>query len=558
MTVFNKFARSFKSHWLLYLCVIVFGITNLVASSGAHMVQRLLFFVLTILVVKRISSLPLRLLVAAPFVLLTAADMSISLYSWCTFGTTFNDGFAISVLQSDPDEVVKMLGMYIPYLCAFAFLSLLFLAVIIKYDVSLPTKKVTGILLLIVISGSLFSACQFAYKDAKNKKAFSPYILASRFATYTPFFNLNYFALAAKEHQRLLLIANTVPYFQLSVRDTGIDTYVLIVGESVRVDNMSLYGYTRSTTPQVEAQRKQIKLFNQAISGAPYTALSVPLSLTADSVLSHDIHNYPDNIINMANQAGFQTFWLSSQSAFRQNGTAVTSIAMRAMETVYVRGFDELLLPHLSQALQQNTQQKKLIVLHLNGSHEPACSAYPQSSAVFQPQDDQDACYDNSIHYTDSLLGQVFELLKDRRASVMYFADHGLERDPAKKNVYFHGGREASQQAYHVPMFIWYSPVLGDGVDRTTENNIFSTAYNNYLINAWMGVTKPEQPQTLEEVIAHYKGDSRVVDANHDVFDYVMLRKEFTEDKQGNPTLKGRVDVELLAFVFQILHLRHA
>ncbi|EEW1548918.1 phosphate starvation-inducible protein PsiE [Escherichia coli] len=540
MTVFNKFARTFKSHWLLYLCVIVFGITNLVASSGAHMVQHLLFFVLTILVVKRISSLPLRLLVAAPFVLLTAADMSISLYSWCTFGTTFNDGFAISVLQSDPDEVVKMLGMYIPYLCAFAFLSLLFLAVIIKYDVSLPTKKVTGILLLIVISGSLFSACQFAYKDAKNKKAFSPYILASRFATYTPFFNLNYFALAAKEHQRLLSIANTVPYFQLSVRDTGIDTYVLIVGESVRVDNMSLYGYTRSTTPQVEAQRKQIKLFNQAISGAPYTALSVPLSLTADSVLSHDIHNYPDNIINMANQAGFQTFWLSSQSAFRQNGTAVTSIAMRAMETVYVRGFDELLLPHLSQALQQNTQQKKLIVLHLNGSHEPACSAYPQSSAVFQPQDDQDACYDNSIHYTDSLLGQVFELLKDRRASVMYFADHGLERDPTKKNVYFHGGREASQQAYHVPMFIWYSPVLGDGVDRTTENNIFSTAYNNYLINAWMGVTKPEQPQTLEEVIAHYKGDSRVVDANHDVFDYVMLRKEFTEDKQGNPTPEGQ------------------
>ncbi|MES1527960.1 phosphoethanolamine transferase [Escherichia coli] len=540
MTVFNKFARSFKSHWLLYLCVIVFGITNLVASSGAHMVQRLLFFVLTILVVKRISSLPLRLLVAAPFVLLTAADMSISLYSWCTFGTTFNDGFAISVLQSDPDEVVKMLGMYIPYLCAFAFLSLLFLAVIIKYDVSLPTKKVTGILLLIVISGSLFSACQFAYKDAKNKKAFSPYILASRFATYTPFFNLNYFALAAKENQRLLSIANTVPYFQLSVRDTGIDTYVLIVGESVRVDNMSLYGYTRSTTPQVEAQRKQIKLFNQAISGAPYTALSVPLSLTADSVLSHDIHNYPDNIINMANQAGFQTFWLSSQSAFRQNGTAVTSIAMRAMETVYVRGFDELLLPHLSQALQQNTQQKKLIVLHLNGSHEPACSAYPQSSAVFQPQDDQDACYDNSIHYTDSLLGQVFELLKDRRASVMYFADHGLERDPTKKNVYFHGGREASQQAYHVPMFIWYSSVLGDGVDRTTENNIFSTAYNNYLINAWMGVTKPEQPQTLEEVIAHYKGDSRVVDANHDVFDYVMLRKEFTEDKQGNPTPEGQ------------------
>ena len=33
---------------------------------------------------------------------------------------------------------------------------------------------------------------------------------------------------------------------------------------------------------------------------------------------------------------------------------------------------------------------------------------------------------------------------------------------------------------------------------------------------------------------------TRVVDANHDVFDYVMLRKEFTEDKQGNPTPEGQ------------------
>ena len=38
--------------------------------------------VLTILVVKRIPSLPLRLLIAAPFVLLTAADMSISPVSY--------------------------------------------------------------------------------------------------------------------------------------------------------------------------------------------------------------------------------------------------------------------------------------------------------------------------------------------------------------------------------------------------------------------------------------------------------------------------------------------
>ncbi len=92
----------------------------------------------------------------------------------------------------------------------------------------------------------------------------------------------------------------------------------------------------------------------------------------------------------------------------------------------------------------------------------------------FQPQGRSGCLLYNSIHYTDSLLGQVFELLKIAAPPVMYFADHGWRRDH-EENVYFHGGREASQQAYHVPMFIWYSPVLGDGVDRTTETTSFDS-----------------------------------------------------------------------------------
>lgn len=35
----------------------------------------------------------------------------------------------------------------------------------------------------------------------------------------------------------------------------------------------------------------------------------------------------------------------------------------------------------------------------------------------------------------------------------------------------------------------------------------------------------------FEEVIVYYKGDLWVVDVNYDVFDYVMFRKEFIEDK---------------------------
>ncbi|ELO4887608.1 phosphoethanolamine transferase [Escherichia coli] len=513
----------------LVLSVVVFTLSNLLVSSGAHLIYRVLFFILALLIIKAMKSLTLRFILAFPFTLLTAADISISLYSWCTFGTTFNDGFAISILQTDPDEVIRMFRMYVVYVIAFIILFLLFFCSAINKTSSLPSEKVTVITFLLLITVTLYSSFQFALKKQYQINEVDPYIVASRFATYTPFFNLNYFALAAKEHQRLMTIADTIPHYDLVITDNNTDVFVLVIGESARTDNMSIYGYSRPTTPELQKQKSRLKLFTQAISGAPYTALAVPLALSADTVLHHDVRHYPDNIINMANQAGFDTWWLSAQSAFRQNGTAVASIAMRARNRIYVRGYDELLLPHLAEVLNSNPGGRKLIVLHLTGSHEPVCSNWPRDKAVFKPLDTEEVCYDNSIHYTDSLLGQVFAMLETRRASVMYFSDHGLEYDPTKEHAYFHGGIKPSQQAYHVPMFIWYSPALGEHVDRQTVNSVFSTAYNDYLINAWMGVIRPDQPKTPEEVITRWQGKSVVFDASHNVFDYKVLRKNFNE-----------------------------
>ncbi len=104
-----------------------------------------------------------------------------------------------------------------------------------------------------------------------------------------------------------MTIADTIPHYELMITDNNIDEFVLIIGESARTDNMSIYGYSRPTTPELQKQKSRLKLFTQAISGAPYTALAVPLALSADTVLHHDVRHYPDNIINMANQAGFDT-----------------------------------------------------------------------------------------------------------------------------------------------------------------------------------------------------------------------------------------------------------
>ncbi|EFN7779521.1 phosphate starvation-inducible protein PsiE, partial [Escherichia coli] len=146
----------------LVLSVVVFTLSNILVSSGAHLIYRILFFTLVILIIKAMKSITLRLILAFPFMLLTAADISISLYSWCTFGTTFNDGFAISILQTDPDEVIRMFRMYVVYVIVFIILFLLFFCSAINKTSSLPSEKVTVITFLLLITVTLYSSFQFA------------------------------------------------------------------------------------------------------------------------------------------------------------------------------------------------------------------------------------------------------------------------------------------------------------------------------------------------------------------------------------------------------------
>lgn len=140
MTVFNKFVRSFKSHWLLYLCVIVFGITNLVASSGAHMVQRLLFsfwpsWLLNVYHPFRFACLlPYHLCYWLRQIWVLASIHGVSLVQLSMMDLRLVCCRVIRMKLSKCWECISLIYVLLPF---YPF----FFAVIIKYDVSLPTKK---------------------------------------------------------------------------------------------------------------------------------------------------------------------------------------------------------------------------------------------------------------------------------------------------------------------------------------------------------------------------------------------------------------------------------
>ena len=81
---------------------------------------------------------------------------------------------------------------------------------------------------------------------------------------------------------------------------------------------------------------------------------------------------------------------------------------------------DEELLPLLKKSLEERKQGRLLVVLHLLGSHSIYSERYPRGWALFQPECKGPAytcppldvvnSYDNSIRYTDHVLGEAIDM----------------------------------------------------------------------------------------------------------------------------------------------------
>jgi len=415
---------------------------------------------------------------------LLAINFGLSLFSYSLYQAPFNDGFAVSILETHPSESLEMLTIYWPYLAATVVFGIILILLIRTLSSHLPSRALqAGSLLLAVFMSVTYTKA--AYHDPSQNRRWVP---SAYLMEKSALFNASYFITALNDRQLIEKINQRKVRHHITQRSTGISVYVVVIGESARRQSMNLYGYPLPDTPAANAQRKNMLLFNDAIAAAPITVLAVPMSLSAASPVRFDVNDYADNIISLANQAGYRTYWLSAQETNGNNANAITAVAMSSNEKAWIAGaYDADLLPHLDKALQQ--PGRKVIFLHLMGSHNSACKRFPSGAAVLHEQGSYDSCYVNSIRYTDSLLGQVFARLKGLRASVLYYSDHGQERTPDNGGTYYHGGEYPSQEAYRVPQFIWYSDAVPRDRTRTGQVNApYSTADNYYLMMNWLGI----------------------------------------------------------------------
>lgn len=463
---------------------------------------------------------------------LWALNLSISLFFYREHDIPFSSSIAETFINTNGSETVGMLSYNKYYVLFYICIFIIYFFLIHKsahyLTIKTSKKNLISIILLIMII-PLYK--QLGLREEDKNRLLAEYIFLN-----TPFYNAAALVKTFHENQQIRKIASQEVSYKYTKSNDKTEIYIIVIGESVRRDHLGIYGYPYDTTPNLTKEKENILLFNQVYSPAPVTILSVPISLSNIGLkqLQNKKH-YADNIISLANHAGFKTYWLSNQGEGNQKTSVISVIANMAENKKWndFIGYDEALLPYLDEALNDNSTKKKLIVLHTYGSHEPSCNRFPANELINFTQQEDDNCYDSSIAYTDKLIKQIIDKVKNKPATLLYFADHALQRFDKNRDIrYHHGVNSPRKEAYDIPLFIWYSSLsTRPNIDAERLVNPYSTADNYWLLSDWLGI-KHTSPKACRSPLNHCyqaKPSIMVIDGNKNILDYNLLKSEQQE-----------------------------
>lgn len=299
--------------------------------------------------------------------------------------------------------------------------------------------------------------------------------------------------IATDAHVAGTFAANRPPLFVL-----------MVIGESARAANQGLGGYARDTTPMLAA--RDVIYFPDTTSCGTATSVSVPCLFSPLPARKFTIakNHRIENLLDVAKRTGFDVVWI-------ENNRETYGVADRVTLHNYAdngrsdhcpsqRCPDEIVLPEVKDLIAKTTRDT-LVVVHLVGSHMNYYDRYPPAFEVFKPvclSTDLTSCprqdlvngYDNSIRYTDHVLGQMIDSLAARSdlASVMlYTSDHG--ESLGEHGLFAHSTPPllAPKEQTHVPLLLWLSQPYADasGLQRpclearaalpASHDNVFHT-----------------------------------------------------------------------------------
>lgn len=262
------------------------------------------------------------------------------------------------------------------------------------------------------------------------------------------------------------------------------EVYVMVIGETARAMNFSLYGYQRDTNPRL-SKTPGLVAFSDVTTQSNTTHKSVPMLLSQASASDFERLFHEKGILQAFREAGFHTVFLSNQ---RPNHSFIDFLGEQADQWLFLKTgdanpagrelaeapgkdgnyYDADLLPLLDRILARK-RKKEFIVLHTYGSHFNYMDRYPRQMAHFQPDTHCEAkkenrpdlinAYDNTIRYTDLVLSGVIERLSRHggMSAMLYTSDHGENIFDDSHKLFLHASPRASEYELRVPFLVWTS-----------------------------------------------------------------------------------------------------
>ncbi|WP_312671716.1 phosphoethanolamine transferase CptA [Pseudescherichia sp.] len=287
-------------------------------------------------------------------------------------------------------------------------------------------------------------------------------------------------------------------------------TLVLVIGESTQRNHMSLYGYPRETTPELDKMHKTDKnltVFNHVVTSRPYTIEILQQALTFADEKNPDLYLTKPSLMNLMKQAGYKTFWITNQQTMTERNTMLTVFSQQTDKQFYMnqqrtqsaREYDTNVLEPFKEVLA-DPAPKKFIIVHLLGTHIKYEYRYPEQWSVFDGKTEGAPAglspeqlasyndYDNANRFNDHVLASLINDYKatDPNGFLLYFSDHGEEvYDTPPHNMQGRNEEAPTRHMYTIPFILWTSPSWQEAHPRDLTADVDRKYSSSQLIHTW-------------------------------------------------------------------------
>lgn len=432
------------------------------------------------------------LLLLSPIAAVAPAEVYIAVM----LKSSLNKGIMASILNTHLREASEILTVNIIYVA----IAILYIATYIIFTLKVDKKFVlrkkikfslfTIIIICqgMIISRDIYVAVNLIRNNSLVDHSFSDHIIDGYLIKAQKTFPANWFISfieCLKEKKNKSIYNEKIKSFTFGAREAepveAKKVIVLVIGETARRNNFSLYGYQRKTNPLLEREPNLIAM-KKAETVYNLTMFSVVVFLSRATDKNFNLHLSEPSLLRAFREAGFYTvyinnqpFWNSMLEIYAKQADKLEDISLKSSIYSDQYSTDESILPVFDRIFRKDKHKNLFIVIHSLGSHFRYSLRYPNKYELFKPvmknkidfssisrvrKDELVNSYDNSILFTDFFLSSLISTMRSKpeyASLMMYASDHGENIYDDDKFGFTHGGTVMSKYEKEIPLLIWRS-----------------------------------------------------------------------------------------------------